>query len=50
MFNANLQDFSHRVSIICGLETGGKISPQEAYTQLFDLWQELEQSQDKIFA
>ena len=44
MFNANLQEFSHRVSIICSLETGGKISSQEAYLQIEELWQQIEQS------
>jgi hypothetical protein len=49
MFNANLQEFSHRVSIICGLETGGKISSQEAYLEVAELWQQLEQSQRNLF-
>lgn len=49
MFNANLQEFSHRVSIICALETGGKISSQEAYLQIAELWQQLEQSRQNIF-
>jgi hypothetical protein len=29
MFNSNLQEFSHRLSIICALETGGQISSQD---------------------
>ncbi|BBC25763.1 hypothetical protein [Pseudanabaena sp. ABRG5-3] len=48
MFNANLQEFSHRVSIICALETGGKISAQEAYTQITELWQQLERSKQNL--
>jgi hypothetical protein len=48
MFNANLQEFSHRVSIICGLETGGKISSQEAYLQISELWSQLEQSKRNL--
>ncbi|PZV10696.1 MAG: hypothetical protein DCF20_20940 [Pseudanabaena sp.] len=48
MFNANLQEFSHRVSIICSLETGGKISPQEAYLQIAELWQQLERSKHNL--
>ena len=48
VFNANLQEFSHRVSIICALETGGKISPQEAYTQIAKLWQHVEQSKQNL--
>jgi len=48
IFNSNLQDFSHRVSIICALETGGKISFQEAYTQIAELWQKLDQSKQNL--
>ncbi|NER81610.1 MAG: hypothetical protein F6K42_19005 [Leptolyngbya sp. SIO1D8] len=43
-FNANLQEFSMRVNTICGLETGGKITPTEAYYQLKGLWHRLEAS------
>lgn len=48
MFNANLQEFSHRVSIICALETGGKISSQEAYLQIAELWHQLEESKERL--
>jgi hypothetical protein len=48
MFNANLQEFSHRVSIICALETGGRLSSQEAYSQISDLWNQLEQSMQNL--
>lgn len=27
-FNTNLQEFSQRVSYICALQTGGKLSPE----------------------
>ncbi|MBE9258665.1 hypothetical protein, partial [Dolichospermum sp. LEGE 00246] len=33
-FNAQLQDFSQRVSYISGLQTGGKLSSEEAYKQI----------------
>lgn len=49
MFNANLQEFSHRISIICALETGGKISSQEAYLQIAELWQQLQESKSSLF-
>ena len=48
MFNANLQEFAHRVSIICALETGGKLSSQEAHSQIAELWQQLDQSKQKL--
>lgn len=44
VFNANLQEFSQRVGYIANLETNGKLSPQEAYHQIRELWQELENS------
>ena len=43
-FNANLQEFSQRISIICSLETGGKLSPLDAYEQIKQAWKELKQS------
>jgi hypothetical protein len=49
VFNANLQEFSHRVSIICALETGSKISPQDAYLQIANLWHQLETSKQNLY-
>ena len=48
VFNANLQEFSYRISIICALETGGKISSQDAYSQVTELWQQLQQSKQNL--
>jgi hypothetical protein len=48
VFNANLQEFSHRVSIICGLETNGKLSSEEAYQQIKSLWKELKRSKKAL--
>ena len=47
-FDANLQEFTNRISIICALETGGKISPNEAYHQIKELWNKLEQSRQNL--
>ncbi len=44
VFNANLQEFAQRVSYISGLETGGKLSPEQAYEQVKCLWKQLKQS------
>ncbi len=44
VFDANLQQFSRRVGLICALENGGKISPQDAFNQISDLWETLESS------
>jgi sigma54-dependent transcription regulator len=47
-FNANLQEFAQRVSIVCGLETGGKISTEDAYDEIKRLWKELKQSKKAL--
>ncbi|MCS7292168.1 MAG: hypothetical protein RMI89_04240 [Gloeomargarita sp. SKYBB_i_bin120] len=44
LFNANLQEFAHRVGIICSLETGGKITTEEAYREIKKLWKRLKES------
>jgi hypothetical protein len=48
LFNANLQEFSQRVSYICNLETGRKIPPYEAYKQIKSLWEELKSIKQKL--
>lgn len=48
VFNANLQEFSQRVSYICGLETGGKLSPEESYQAIKSLWKQLKQSKHQL--
>ncbi|WP_346290397.1 DUF7219 family protein [Sphaerothrix gracilis] len=47
-FNANLQEFAQRVAIICGLETGGKLSPEEAYDEIKGLWKQLKSSKKNL--
>lgn len=49
-FNANLQEFTHKVGLICGLETGGKISSLEAYQQIKELWKELRASKRNLLS
>jgi len=49
-FDANLQEFTNRISIICALETGGKISPNEAYQQIKELWNKLDQSRQNLLS
>ena len=48
VFNANLQKFSQRVSYITNLQTGGKISPAEAYDQIKILWKQLKYSKKQL--
>ena len=47
-FNANLQEFAQRVSLICGLETGGKISSAQAYEDIKQLWKDLKASKKNL--
>lgn len=48
LFNANLQAFAQRVSMISGLQTNGKLSAAESFEQIQALWQQLDQSHDQL--
>jgi hypothetical protein len=48
VFNANLQEFAQRVSYICNLETGGKITSLEAYKQIKTLWKQVKRSKKQL--
>lgn len=48
VFNANLQEFAHKVSYVCSLETGGKLPPEEAYEQIKALWKQLKRSKKQL--
>lgn len=48
VFNANLQEFAHKVMYICNLETSGKISTVEAYQKIKQLWKFLHQSKKNL--
>lgn len=47
-FNANLQEFSQRISYICALETGGKLTSIEAYQEIRQLWKRLKKSKKEL--
>jgi len=48
VFNSNLQEFAQRVAYVCALETGGKISPGQAYTEIKQLWKQLKRSKHQL--
>jgi hypothetical protein len=48
VFNANLQEFSQRVSYICSLQTSGRLSPEEAYKQINSLWKQLKRTKKNL--
>lgn len=48
VFNANLQEFSQRISFICNLESNGKLTPEESYKQIKSLWKQLKRSKKEL--
>jgi hypothetical protein len=50
VFNANLQEFAHRVGYITALQTSGKLSVEESFAKLQQLWSELEHSKTALGA
>jgi hypothetical protein len=48
IFYSNLQEFANKVDLICTLQTGGKLSPEEAYVEIMKLWNELKASRDNL--
>ncbi|KYC38863.1 hypothetical protein WA1_33145 [Scytonema hofmannii PCC 7110] len=48
VFDANLQEFSHKVSYIASLETSGKLEPNEAYEQIKALWKQLKRGKKEL--
>jgi uncharacterized Zn finger protein len=47
-FNANLQEFAQKITYICSLETGGKISSERAYKEIKALWKQLKSSKKNL--
>jgi hypothetical protein len=48
VFNANLQEFTQKISYICSLETAGKLTPEESYRQIKSLWKDLKRSKKQL--
>ncbi|ARV58764.1 hypothetical protein BZZ01_09035 [Nostocales cyanobacterium HT-58-2] len=48
VFNANLQEFATRVSYICNLQTLGKLSAEDCYQQISNLWEQLSHSYSEL--
>lgn len=47
-FNANLQEFATKVNYISALATNGKITLAKAWTDIEELWEELENSKKQL--
>ena len=50
MFNANLQEFANKVDLLCALQTGDKLSAEDAYAEIRKLWKELKLSKKNLLA
>lgn len=48
VFNSNLQEFAQKVNYICNLETGGKLTSEEAYEEIKSLWKDLKKSKKNL--
>ncbi len=48
VFNANLQEFAQKVGYIVNLQTSGKMTCEEAYTQIKALWKKLKHSKKEL--
>lgn len=48
LFNANLQEFSQKVGYISALHQSGKLTSQDAYRRIHELWLALEHSQRNL--
>ncbi|MGB2926112.1 MAG: hypothetical protein WBB82_12500 [Limnothrix sp.] len=47
-FNANLQEFAKKVNVICNLETNGKITTYQAYSDIKALWKQLKSTKKSL--
>lgn len=48
LFSANLQEFSQKVSLVCALESNGKLTPYETFARIQHLWTSLERSKQTL--
>lgn len=47
-FHQNLESFADRVGLIVGLQSNGKISQEQAYTEIRKIWKELKDSKGAL--
>lgn len=48
ILNDHLQNFANEVSIITGLESGGKMTPQEAYRRIKAAWKLIKKTKKSL--
>jgi hypothetical protein len=49
LMEANIREFGHAISLICALEVGGKITPEEAYKLIKKTWHDLKLTRKSLF-
>lgn len=47
-FHHNLELFAERIGLIVALQSNGKISQEDSYTQIRDLWKTLKESRKEL--
>jgi len=48
IMDANIKEFGYRISMICALESGGKITQEEAYLRIKETWHSLKSSRQNL--
>lgn len=49
MMEESLQTFASDIGIVCALEAGGKLTPQEAYKQIKTRWKQLKKAKKALY-
>ena len=49
-FHQNLEQFADRIGLIVGLQANGKVSQEEAYEQIKELWKTLKISRNDLLS
>lgn len=48
IMEANIREFAYSISMICALETGGKMTAEEAYAAIKANWKKLDASRKNL--
>jgi hypothetical protein len=48
VFHQNLESFAERVGLIVGLQANGKLSQEQAYSQIKKIWKDLKESKAEL--
>lgn len=48
-FHNNLEEFAEQVGLIVGLQCNGKLSQEQAYSRIKNLWQQIQESHHQLF-